>query len=505
MPISIISIARNSMKFTSVKVIAAVAGLGVTLYAGTILVPEEYGTYGLLTLWLMYVTLVSPGIYGAASREIPVLLGKDQEKDALEVQNVSVSAELLYTIVPAAFIVGASFFFTDTLMKTGLLIIAMSYVTNRLTGIWSNVNIARQRFNTVALGSLVVTIISPVVTLLTLHWLKVYALIVGPLVAHAAAMVYYFTKGAIGFRFKLDKREIKRLVKIGVILQGLAIMLWGFRMADRTIIAAMLPLAQLGLYTFAVWFLTQALVFFQDFSTVLQPVLWREAGTAESVFKGFRDTRRIAVYLALVTAIFIPLAQLVFYLIATLVTKNYIDSIPVFHVLSYNLFLVAIAIVPSLILNSSLVNKPKLPLIFYAIGLVLNIGFDILAVRLGYGVIGIAWVTIITQGLVTLTFYYFIKDYLFKTNTEFTRFAATIILPFLACLPFYFLHTYLYQSVDSVPVFTAISLASQMVIWALIIGIFYRGYLSATEFRVIVREIRAATKRNRPQDINLME
>jgi O-antigen/teichoic acid export membrane protein len=505
MPISIISVAKNSMKLTSVKVIAAVAGLGVTLYAGTILTPEEYGTYGLLSLWLLYSSLVAPGIFRAASREIPVLLGRVQDEEALKVQNAAISAEILYTIIPAVIIIGTSFLYTNPTMKIGLPVIALSYIVVRLTAIWSNMNIARQRFNKVALGSLVITLVSPAVALLTLHWLKVYALIIGPLVAQVAGTVYYLTKGNIGFRFHLDRQEIIRLVKIGVVLQGLMIMLWAFRMADRTIIAAALPLAQLGLYTFAIGFLMQALNLFQDFGMVLQPTIWKEASTAENVFQGFKDTRRIAVYLALGTAIFIPLSQLIFCLIVTLITKKFTDSIPIFSVLSYNLFLMAIAIVPSIIMNSSLVNRQKIMLSCYAVGLALNIVFDIMAVRLGYGVIGIAWVTIGTQGLVTLSFYYFIKGYIFKTNREFSRFAGTIVLPFLACFPFYFLHTRLYTATGNLWTFTGISLAAQVAVWALIIGIFYRGYLSAQKFRVVIREIRSMIARNRTQDSDIME
>jgi O-antigen/teichoic acid export membrane protein len=381
----------------------------------------------------------------------------------------------------------------------------MTYITVRLTGLWSNMNLIRQKFNTVALGNLVVTIVSPVVILITLHWLKVYALIAGPLAAYAAALVYYFTKGNIGFRFYLDKQEIIRMAKIGIILQGLGIMFWAFRMADRTIIAAMLPLAQLGFYTFAMGFLTNALTFFDDFGRVLQPILWKEAGTADSVYEGFGDTRRIAVYMALGTAMLIPLTQLIFTLIATLVTKRYIDSIPIFYVLSYNLYLMAIAIIPSLILNSSMINKQKLSFIFYAIGLALNIGFDILVINLGYGIVGVAWVTICTQGLVTLILYYLIRTYIFKTPGQFIRFAAFSILPFLCCLPFYFIHTYLYAAVDSMWTFTGITLAAQIVLWALIIGVFYRGYLSITELRVIIREIRNTISRNRPEDSSIME
>jgi O-antigen/teichoic acid export membrane protein len=504
MPLSIISIARNSIKFTTVKTIAALAGLGVALYAATILLPEEYGTYGLLSLWLTYVGLVTPGIYNAASREMPVLLGKGQEKDALRVQNISISAELIFTIAPAAAIIAAAFFYTDTVMRYGLLIIAMSYIATRVSGIWSSMNFIRERFNTVALGNIIMAIVSPAVILVSLHWLKVYALIIGPLASYIVLVIFYLTKGPLGFRFTLDRHEIIRLTKVGIILQGLTVVFLAFRIADRTIIAATLSREQLGLYVFAVGFLTYALSIFEDFSRVLQPVLWRHAGTAESIFTGFKDTRRIAVYLALGTAIVIPLAQLAFVLIAALIAKKYVDSIPIFNVLSYNLYLTAIATIPSLILNSSLVNKQRLALFFYAIGLAISIGLDLLVVRLGYGVIGIAWVTIGTQGLVTLILYYLIKNYVFKTAAEFRKSAIIIVIPFLASLPFYFIHAYLYSATTSLWAFTGISLAAQAAVWTLIIVIFYRDYVSATEFRVLMREIRAVIPGSRRDDSNPM-
>ncbi len=498
MPLSIINIAKNSLKFTSVKTISALAGLGVTLYAATILLPEEYGTYGLLLLWLTYVNLVTPGIYVAAFREMPVFLGKGQDKDALRVQNVSLSAELVFTFIPAAAVIGAAFFFTDSLMHNGLLIIAASFIVFRLSSMWAQMIFIRERFNTVALVNIIIAVVSPAVVLISLRWLKVYAMILGPPVAFGISLIYYWTRGSIGFRFTLDRQEIIRLAKVGIVLQGLAVVIMAFQMADRTIIASMLPREQLGFYVFAISFLMYGFSFFDDFSKVLQPVLWRHAGTAENVFKGFQDTRRIAVYLALGTGIIVPLAQLAFTLIATLITKKYIDSIPIFNVLSYNLYLMAIAIIPSVILNSSLVNKQNIALLFYGIGLAVSIGLDILVVRLGYGVIGIAWVTIGSQALVTFILYYVIKKYVFESMAEFRKFAAIIVIPFLAGLPFYFIHVYLRSIPVSMWAFTGISLAAQAFVWALIILVFYREYVSAAEFRMLIREIRAAMPRGRP-------
>jgi hypothetical protein len=209
------------------------------------------------------------------------------------------------------------------------------------------------------------------------------------------------------------------------------------------------------------------------------------------------------VYLALGTGVVIPLAQLAFTLIATLLTNKYIDSIPIFDVLSYNLFLMAIAIVPSLILNSSLVNKQNLALIFYAAGLAVSIGLDILVVRLGYGVIGIAWVTIGSQGVVTLVLYYLIKNYVFDQAAEFRKFAAMVVIPLIASLPFYFIHAYLRGTSMSIWAAAGISLAAQAIVWTPIIFLFYREYVSGKEVRLLIQEIRAMIPGGRRDDSNI--
>jgi O-antigen/teichoic acid export membrane protein len=491
MAISIINIARNSLKFTSVNFLAALILMPVTIYAATILVPEEYGIYGFLGLWLTYAGLIGPGIVSAGQREIPVLLGRGKEREALEIQNISLSAEILYTIIPFVVILGASFFYSSTVLKLGLIIVAVSYVASRLAGFWNGMNFIREKFNVVVKGNLIVAILTPLAMLAGVNWLGVYALLIAPLIANVVVWVYYLKKGALNYHFKFDRSETVKLVKVGVVLQALTFVFWAFRLADRTIIAAMLPLEQLGLYVFAIQFIMIMERIPIDFTNVLQPILWREAGKADSIFEGFKDTRRIAVYLALGTAVLIPIAQLVFYLVVSLITTKYIGSIPIFYVLSYNLYLGSIVTIPNLILNSSIVNKQKITLYCYSIGLALNIIFDILVVKLGYGVVGVAWVTICTQGLVTFILYRFIRGYIFRDVKDFARFQLRISFPFLITIPFYFLHNYLNLVTSNLWTFAGISLATQVILWSLVIGIFYRDYLSISDIKALMREINA--------------
>ncbi|MFC1904263.1 oligosaccharide flippase family protein [Chloroflexota bacterium] len=489
MAISVLNIIRNSLKFSSVNLLTGLISLPVSVYVATIILPEEYGVFGFLGLWLMYATLIRPGLTMSGYREIPVLLGKGEEKEALKVQNIAVTSDMLYSVLPVIVILGASFFYTEPLLKIGLVLTAISYGATQLANYWDGVNFLRQKFNVVARARLIAAIVLPLVIVASVYWLKVYALIIAPIVLAMFLGIYYRKWGPINFHFTFNWQETVRLVKPGIVLQSVALLFWAFRLADRTIIASTLSLEQLGLYTFAIGFITRMLMIPRDFNNVLQPILYKELGRASSIYEGFKDTMRIAVYMALGVSVLIPLAQFGFYLIVSLITVNYVGSIPVFYILSYNVYLASVGAVADMILMSKVVNKQKISLCIYSIGLAVNIIFDLLVIKLGYGVVGVAWVTICTQGLVTLTLYYLTKNYMFQKAKDYLRFQIAIWVPFLLTIPFYFLHNYLSVVAPNMWTFAGVSLAAQAILWGLVIGVFYRSYLPISDIRAIIKEI----------------
>ena len=161
-------------------------------------------------------------------------------------------------------------------------------------------------------------------------------------------------------------------------------------------------------------------------------------------------------------------------------------SIPIFYVLSYILYFWVVGGTLGLVLNSSLVNKQNIAFMFYAIGLALNIIFDLLVIELGYGVVGVAWVTICTQGLVSFAICRFVKGYIFRDTREFSVFMMRILGPFLVAVSFYFFHNYLVSTTSSVWSFAGISLVAQVLVWSLVFGVFYRGYLSVSNIKAIL-------------------
>ena len=341
MSISIGHIAKNSIRFSIVGLVAGVIGLPVTLYVASILSPTQYGTYGILSLWLFYASLASPGIISAGNREVPVLLGQRQPNEAQRVQDVTLTSQLLYTILPFLVLIIASFFFTETAMRLGLIVIAASYATAQLATYWASMNFAREIFGVLIKGKLIFAVLSPVIVMASVNWIGIYSLLIAPPLASIILWLYYVRAKSITYHFIIDKLETLRLIKIGLVLQLGTVVYCLFRLADKTIIASTLSRADLGLYTYATMFITYLLLIPGDFINVLQPILWREAGKG-----GFSDVLRIATYVALGTAILIPLSQLGYYIAMNVISKQYVESITAFNILSYNLYLAIIVTVP---------------------------------------------------------------------------------------------------------------------------------------------------------------
>jgi O-antigen/teichoic acid export membrane protein len=499
MTISIINVARQSLKFSVIQIIGTVITMAVSIYVGRILTPEEYGVYGFLGLWLSYAALISPGIINAGSREMPGLLGKGEVAKAVRIQNVALTSELIWALIPFAVIFVASFFFQDSVTRTGMMIIAFSYLTLRITNMFSSMNYIREKFNTVAIGNLILALGVPIIIVISVYWLKVYALLIAPLSVNIILLFYYLKKGPIGYRFQTDRGEIGRLLKIGIVLQAGSLIYWAYQLMDRTLIASFLSQEQLGLYTYAIGFVTVALNLPISFTNVLQPILWRTAHGADSIKEGFKDAKRIAVYLALGTTMLIPLAQLGFYDVVNWITPKYIGSIPVLHVLSYNICLAALVVIPNLVLNSAIVNKQKVVLLFYAVGLVINVALNILIIKLGYGIVGVAWVMIGSQALVTLAMYCYAQRYMFADTKEYLHLQVKILLPFVVSIGFFFLHQYLETSYG-IKAFTGISIAAQIVVWGVLIRIFYRDYLSAKEIKALIARAKEGMRARKTAD-----
>ena len=490
MTISIRNIIKQSAKFNAVSVVSLLMQIPNQIIIGIFLVPEEYGIISFVALWNLYAGLINPGMLSAAQREIPYLIGKKEERQSTRVQNIAISSDLIYSILPFLVIFGASFFYSNKMIKIGLIITAFFFFSARFVNYWVTINFIKQNFTVVAKGRLINSILSPIIIIISIYWIGIYAVLIAPLVCTLFKGIYYFKKAPIGYSFQFEWAEVVRLIKIGFIFSLLNVVFYVYRMADRTIIASFLPLHDLGLFTFAMVFIGFGINFLADFGRVLEPILWEHSGKVKNAEDSFNNTERMAIYMALVTAMTIPLVQVGYGVIVKLILPKYVESISLFLILSNMLYLASIATIPSAILNSVVINKQALVTTVFAIGAGINIILDLFIVYVGYGIEAIALVTVVSQGMATFVLYFLARKYMIKQRNGSAIFLRQITFPFVITALFSVFHSLFFGStILSLWLLGAISLLSQIIIWYFIILLFYRDYITKDKIVSILKEL----------------
>jgi O-antigen/teichoic acid export membrane protein len=230
--------------------------------------------------------------------------------------------------------------------------------------------------------------------------------------------------------------------------------------------------------------------FLADFGRVLEPILWEHSGKVKNTEDSFNNTKRMAIYMALVTAMIIPLVQVGYGVIVKLILPKYVESIPLFLILSNDLYLASIATIPSVILNSVVINKQVLVTTVFAIGAGINIILDLFIVYEGYGMKAIALVTIVSQGMATFVLYFLARKYMIKQRNELTLLLRQITFPFIISVLFSVFHGFFFGSkILSLWLLGSISIFFQIIIWYFMILLFYRDYLTKDKVISIIKEL----------------
>ena len=491
--IDIKKVFKQTVKFNVVSIISALIQIPTQIIIGVFLLPEEFGIISLISLWSLYSGLINPGMLSAGQREIPYLIGKKNIEQSLKVQNVSISSDLIYSILPFLVIICSSYFYSNKIIKIGLIITAFYFIINKLPTYWSSINFANQKFSVVASGRLIGVICSPIIIICFIYLLGIYAVLMAPLISAIITGVYYLIKGPINYSFKLEWKEIIRLIRIGFVFSLSGVIFYGYKMADSTIIASFLPLNDLGLFSFAMALIMFGINFLADFGRVLEPIIWEHFGKVDNEEESFENIKNIIIYTAIFTAMLIPFAQIGYGVVVKLIVPKYLLSFPLFIILSSMLYLAMMPTIPNIILNSVIVNKQKYVTLVYALGLSINIILNILAIKVGYGIKTIAFITIGSQGLITIILFILSSKYILNKIDNIKIFVFYTIFPFIIFVMFSFSHYYLNNIILNNWYFVCISLFLQIIVWGIVILIIYKEYFPKKE---IIFELKNIINRN---------
>lgn len=481
---SISYILKNSFKFNIVTLISQLLSLPKGIIIALFFTPEDYGLINIVSLLSLYTGLISFGFMPTYVRESTSLMGQNKNDKIQSLKNITFTYEIIIAgIKTIALILISLIWFTNPIIKFGLILLSIQALFQTLNTIQSSTLHSEEKFTNNATANLIEAIIGFILIICLIFWLKVYGIFITNLLAVLCVTIYYLKYTPFHFQFKLDKAEFKRLFKIGIFLsiQGLAY--WGLRSIDKTMIGLFLDLKELGLYSFALTFITYPQVFFIQFGNTFQPMLFKHLENPPEKFTSL--LKQIYIYISLLSNIVISFLQICFFILITYFADQYLNTFTIFLILSLYSTFVILSQIPNLLQTSSVANSQKKLSKTYVIGLLINIILNWIILKLNYGIIGISFCTTFSQIFIFTINYKNIKSFFQEKNTSHLLFIFLFSFPIvinviLSIINFFILHL----NILNITTFYCLILSFSICVtsWLICILLFYKKYINKTLF-----------------------
>lgn len=450
-----------------------------SIIMGRALGPEGIGALGVVSTWVFYAGLVKSGLASAAFRDMPHFLGRGEAARAKHLQNVALTGESLFVLLPASVLFLAGWVYTEPMLRYGLWVSAVVFVVTVLQSVLTGWLYVYQRFDLVARIRLITGIGTPVGILVALPWLHFYSALIVPGVVGGLILLFLFVhRDVFDYCPTWDTKTAQEMIKVGIPLVVLTFISWAYFMSDRpAILAAGVSLTMIGYYYFASNLIRGVAQVFWDFTGVLQPVLWQEIGRRDSVQDVSLDLIKIWVPYMMITAFVASLGQAGFGAVVHWVAPQFVPSVEVFEVLVFILVFYTSTVLPNLVLVSKLVNRHNLNTAIWGTGLVINVSILYACARLGYGLLTIAAMSMLVDLVIAFVGYAAIHRYLFHEWRQALPFYAWMIGVMLLSVALYFCFQFVsvkYRNVGDVSSVLVWRTLLAVSAWATLGGLWWR-------------------------------
>ncbi len=379
-----VSLAGNFVSFFSGVVVARVLG------------PEQYGLLSYLLVFQQWGAFVGLGFMSVAARNLPILIGKGETGEMQDIRNNCYTIEL---IMLSAYYVSVLAFFGSTntsLVPYFLLITAVAFMQKQQE-FYSTELYASKRFNVIVPATFWGATISATVAIVLVYLIGVYGPLLGYLTAAVFQYVYFRIRNPFHLSLNIQAEKAKGYFKIATPLYLTTLSFWAMRLLDKTIIASFLAKEVLGFYSFAatISLAMQSLV--DTVNRVFQPYFFQKYGQEGSMEKMEQYVEEPLWVLTYATPLAIALGYLLLPILVNTFLPQYAPSIAVFNILVFSMFFFALT--PPYNFQMNMQGKLYSIAATQFSSVVLNVALSLTAIKLGYGMVGVAWATLASWAL----------------------------------------------------------------------------------------------------------
>ena len=398
---------RSASRLSLVSLLGVVLTIPTTFLIAMQLGSEDYGAIQFVLLAYSFATLTRLGIFEAGVRAFIYHTSREDQRAATLAQNVGITYDTAFALLPGLVLLAATPFLEDPLRQLGFMLAPVATLIASLSAFLIQLHVARMRFAIVARVNLFRVVLLPGLQLGGVFVFGPAAVFVAPIVVDiATVLLLSVVRAGLDVRPTWSWSAARPLLRTGLPFGLEVLVYWAYRLVGSTSVAAFEDLAVLGIYAFALIPVTVAVRAIAPVQSVLTPMLWREMSIDTSGSRRWAvDAARVTRTVAVLAGVLIGVAQAAFGPVVELALPSFTETIPIFEVLSITILLLVVGLLPSLVLNSPVVNKQALHLVIWLVGLIVNAAANVIVLASGWGVMAVAWNDVWIQFALVIVLY----------------------------------------------------------------------------------------------------
>ena len=423
-------IIKDSTKFLSANIFARGIEILRSVVIPVLFSPAQLGIWNLMGVIRGYGGNAQLGLLEGMNKAIPFykIQGKIKEMEAIKDSVFWVNLLLGLLAGSAVFIISL---FVEKKYVLSLQLVSISIFLQLIFFYLYSLLRAHHRFNLVSKGVTLLSFISTAFIIILIFTLpnKLAGALIGFALGYLFVNVYWFVKGKYRFPFRLSLEALRKAFGLGIPLILIGVLNMAFISIDRWVIVANLGITALGYYSIGGMATNLLSLVPGSIASVLFP-RWIES---YSLSQDSRSLKNLFIFplqaVSVITLFLVVGAVLSLTLLIQLFVPKYLPSLPIIVILIPGAFFLSLVSFAGTFIIS--VNRQKWQIVFFILGSILSLFIDIILLRRGYGIIGVAYGTFIGYlfvGICTLVLAIYLAT---RQKIEIARVLAKILIPYL--------------------------------------------------------------------------
>ncbi|TFE04137.1 oligosaccharide flippase family protein [Jeotgalibacillus salarius] len=371
-----------------ISALSALLSFVTGIWIRNILGPEDYGTWLMLSLILMYGYYTQLGMLESFSRDVPRLIGQGDKKGVQSVRSTTLAAIifsmilcvigiflLLFASIPPATKIYCSIAFSIVPLQNFVLYCNHYFLTI-------------QQYKKAAVTQLLIGSVQYVLMALMSMWLGIYGLFTGVIVGCLMAVIYSTRPGNLKVNFKIDRALLRSMITYGIKITFIGVCLLLLTTIDRIVLYVGLGSPVLGQYGITIIMFQAVMVLPAVFHQIIYPkmnYIYGHTGLKVSLYPIIKKS--VIAFSALNPLIIAPLYFFIPWLVHDFMPE-YAEGIMPAKIIICSLFFYSWALL--IAHYFTVIHKERNYLFTLLLHVGVSIILNVLMVYMGYGMNGVA-------------------------------------------------------------------------------------------------------------------